>query len=87
MESQSFLFALLCALFPTGLAAQNRLVRATIDSGSLIRMYQHSGTPLLGRLIQPLTPATIEIHTCRYRLRHAPPRRTRLLINGFRLRR
>ena len=56
----------LCAIAPNGLRAQNTLVRATVDSGTLIRMHPTAGSYLRGRLIRPLTPTTTEIDVCRY---------------------
>lgn len=63
---------ILVALFlaPTTLIAQDSLVRATIDSGTLIRMHRATGAPIRGRLIQPLDPTSTIVQVCRY---PAPP--------------
>ena len=59
-------FAVLGAAAPAHLAAQRPLARATVDSGTLIRMYPTTGPYLRGRLIRPLTPTTPVIDVCRY---------------------
>jgi len=64
--SRAGVFLALCALIPIGLKAQGSLVHATIDSGILVRMHPASGTPILGRLVQPLGPSTTTIRFCRY---------------------
>jgi hypothetical protein len=61
---------LLYPLTPTQVLAQDRLVRATVDSGTLIRMHPDSGPYLRGRLVAPLTPTSTLVHVCRY---PAPP--------------
>jgi hypothetical protein len=66
----ALLLVLASALTPTHVAAQGRLVRATVDSGTLIRMHPDSGPYLRGRLIAPLTPTSALVHVCRY---PAPP--------------
>ena len=66
----ALLLALASVVAPTDVAAQGRLVRATVDSGTLIRMHPDSGPYLRGRLIAPLTPTSTLVHVCRY---PAPP--------------
>ncbi len=58
--------AVLCGAVPADLAAQGKLVRASVDSGTLIRMYPTTGPYLRGRLIHPLTSTTAVIEVCRY---------------------
>lgn len=58
--------AVLGGAVPVDLAAQEPLVRATVDSGTLIRMYPTAGPYLRGRLIRPLTPTSTVIEVCRY---------------------
>ena len=58
--------ALACALAPVGLAAQDSLVHATIDSGTLVRMHPAAGAPFQGRLVRPLTPSSPFIQFCRH---------------------
>ena len=70
MLRQAFAFAILCALAPTSLVAQDSLVHATIDSGTLIRMHPITGASIRGRLVQPLTPSSAFVQVCRY---PAPP--------------
>jgi hypothetical protein len=60
------LLAVFCTLSPTGLAAQDTLVRTTIDSGTLIRMHPAAGASIRGRLTQPLGPSTTLVQFCRY---------------------
>jgi len=60
------LLAGLCALTPVKLTAQDSLLRATIDSGTLIRMHPMVGSPVRGRLIQPLRPSSTVVQFCRY---------------------
>src|SRR6266850_3363411 len=64
------LLAGLCALASRGLAAQESVVRAPIDSGTLIRMHPATGAPVRGRLFQPLGPTSSLVRFCRY---PAPP--------------
>jgi len=66
MRLQALVLALLCATTPVQLAAQDSLVHATIDSGTLVRMHPTSGEPFRGRLVQPLAPSSIFIRYCRY---------------------
>jgi hypothetical protein len=66
----AFRLAALCALTPVRLAAQDSLVHATIDSGTLVRMHPASGAPVRGRLVQPLGPSSTVVQFCRY---PAPP--------------
>ncbi len=54
------------ALAPVRLAAQDSLVRATIDSGILIRMHPATGSSIRGRLIRPLEPTSTVAQVCRY---------------------
>jgi hypothetical protein len=65
-----FLFVVTLALATSRLAAQDSLVRATIDSGTLIRMHPVAGSPVKGRLLQPLGPSSTVVQYCRY---PAPP--------------
>ena len=65
MELKTLTLALACALAPIGLAAQDSLVHAAIDSGTLVRMHPATGAPFRGRLVQPLTPSSPFIHFCR----------------------
>jgi hypothetical protein len=58
--------ALLCTLTPIGLSAQDSLVHATVDSGTVVRMHRESGPPVLGRLVQPLTPSSVLLLYCPY---------------------
>ena len=60
-----FLFVVMLTLTPADLAAQDSLVRATIDSGTLIRMHPAAGSPVRGRLIQPLRPSSTVVLFCR----------------------
>jgi len=62
--------SLILAAVPVGLAAQDSLVHATIDSGTLVRMHPATGAPVRGRLVRPLTPSSTFVHYCRY---PAPP--------------
>ena len=64
------LLAALCALAPGRLAAQAGLVRTTVDSGTLVRMYPPTGAPVRGRLVQALDPTSAAVLFCRY---PAPP--------------
>jgi len=66
MKPQALVLALLCAVAPAGLVAQDSLVHASIDSGTLVRMHPASGASVRGRLIQPLTPSSVFIQYCRY---------------------
>ena len=66
MKPQTLLLAVLSALAPVGLAAQESLVHATIDSGALVRMHQASGVLVQGRLVQPLSPSSTFIRFCHY---------------------
>jgi hypothetical protein len=70
MKHQALVLVLLCAVAPGGLAAQDSLVHATIDSGTLVRMHPTSGEPIRGRLVQPLGPSSVVVQFCRY---PAPP--------------
>jgi len=70
MKPQAFALAMLCAIAPARLAAQDSLVHATIDSGTLIRMHPAVGAPVRGRLVRPLSPSSTIIQFCRY---PAPP--------------
>ena len=65
MELKTLTLALACALAPIGLAAQDSLVHAAIDSGTLVRMHPAAGAPFRGRLVQSLTPSSPFIHFCR----------------------
>ena len=57
--------ALACVLAPFAAAAQEGPARATLDSGTLVRMHPASGAPFRGRLVQPLTPSSALIQICR----------------------
>ena len=65
MELKVLILALAGALAPIGLAAQDSLVHATIDSGTLVRMRPATGAAFQGRLVQPLTPSSPVILFCR----------------------
>lgn len=61
-----FIATLALALAPARLAAQDSLVHATIDSGTLVRFHPLSGPPTRGRLLQPLSPSSTIVVFCRY---------------------
>lgn len=65
MQRKIVILALACALAPIGLVAQDGLVHATIDSGTLVRMHPATGAPFRGRLVQPLTPSSPFVQFCR----------------------
>ncbi len=64
--SGTVILALACTLAPARLAAQDSLVHATIDSGTLVRMHAAAGAPRQGRLVQPLTPTSAFIVFCKH---------------------
>ena len=75
-----FLFVAAIALAPAMLAAQDSLVRVTIDSGTLIRMHPPTGASIRGRLVQPLGPTSTVVQVCRY---PAPPCNTKSDSSAF----
>lgn len=66
MPRPSLALAILCGLIPLPLAAQDTLVRATIDSGVLVRMHPAAGVAIRGRLVRPVDSASTVIYFCRY---------------------
>ena len=70
MKPLACALALFCFVTPVELAAQDSLIHATIDSGTLIRVHPATGASIRGRLIAPLTPTSITAQVCRY---PAPP--------------
>jgi len=66
MHARSVVLAMLVALVPAPLTAQDSLVHATIDSGTLVRMHPSTGASIRGRLVQPLSPSSTIIRYCRY---------------------
>ena len=65
-HQNALLIAALAAVTPISLAAQDSLVHATIDSGTLVRVRLESGALVRGRLVEPLTPSSTVIRFCRY---------------------
>lgn len=70
MFRAALMFAVLFPFAGTSLEAQASPVRATIDSGVLIRMHPTEGAAIRGRLVQPLGPTSVTAMYCRY---PAPP--------------
>ena len=64
MRLRASILTLLCTVAPAGLAAQDSLIRVTIDSGTLVRMHAGAGSPVQGRLVQPLTPSSTFLWYC-----------------------
>lgn len=61
------LLAGLIAFVPGGASAQDSLVPATLDSGTLVRVHPVSGADYRGRLLAPLAPSSDVIALCRGR--------------------
>jgi len=61
------LLASLAALAPSPAAAQDALVRAAVDSGTLVRIQPVSGAAVRGRLMAPLEPSSNAVAICQRR--------------------
>jgi len=59
--------AWLCALCTASSAAgQDTIVPVRMDSGTLVRMTPHTGSPFEGRLVRAVPAAGSVLYTCRY---------------------